>query len=170
MPTEVFRYLRFYIIIILIQVLLLNNMQFAGFINPQLYVVIIILLPLGVSKPLSLLIGFCLGLFIDIFTSTLGLHAAAATFAAYIRPYLLRIMSPKDGYSFIESPTADRMGWNWFLYFSSMMILGHHLFLFISEAFHFREIWNTLFRVLASSLFTLILVVTYQMLTFNRKK
>jgi hypothetical protein len=103
------------------------------------------------------------------FYNTAGMHAAAAVFMAYMRPGVLKLFSPRDGYEFGTQPTIQYLGVPWFLSYSGILILFHHLVLFYIEAFRFSEFFSTFFRVIISSIFTLLLVVVSQYL-FQRKK
>jgi hypothetical protein len=102
------------------------------------------------------------------FYDTAGMHAAATVFMAYIRPSVLKLFSPRDGYEFGTQPTVQYLGLPWFLSYASILISLHHLVLFYLEIFRFSEFFSTLFRVIISSIFTILLVVTAQYL-FNRK-
>ena len=86
--------------LVLLQILVLNNIQFSSILNPFLYVYLIIVLPVDFRPSIALLLGFLLGLSVDVFCQTLGMHTIATTFAAFCRPYILLYMSPRDGYGF----------------------------------------------------------------------
>ena len=79
-----------FIVLVLIQVLLLNNINLGGYINPFLYIYFILLFPLDGNKSLLIFLSFLLGLSIDIFEDSGGVHAAASAFIAYIRPFVLK--------------------------------------------------------------------------------
>jgi rod shape-determining protein MreD len=94
LPRYVFNFVTF----ILLQVLLLNNLQFNEFLNPYAYLLFIITLPFSTPRWLLLTLGFLTGFTIDVFLNTLGIHAAAAVFAAFLRPFILSSFAPRDGY------------------------------------------------------------------------
>lgn len=158
-----------FVALILLQVLVLNNVAFSGSINPYLYILFILMLPFDAPKWLSLVSAFFLGLSIDIFTSTVGMHAAASLFMAYSRNYLLKLFAPRDGYDPILSPTIQDMGLVWFLSYSSILTFLHHAFLFTIELFRFTEFFPTLGRALLSSIFTIILILISQLLIYRKK-
>ena len=160
--------LRFFVLI-LVQVLLLNNIQLGGYINPYLYVLFILLLPLETPNWLLLLLAFILGLGIDMFTNTMGMHAAACVFMAYCRPYITKLISPRDGYDMDTPPTLQNLGLNWFLTYSIVLVLLHHLFLFYIEVFRLHEFFSTLLRVLLSSILTVTLILISQYLFYKTK-
>lgn len=156
-------------ILILVQVLIIDNMELGRFINPFIYVLFIILLPFETPDWLLLLLGFVLGITIDMFSDTAGMHAAACVFMAYVRPGILKLFSPREGYEIGIQPTIQYLGVPWFVSYSGILILLHHLVLFYIEIFRFSEFFSTFFRVIVSALFTLLLVVLSQYLFYRKR-
>lgn len=163
--------IRFFLIA-LFQVLVLKRINFGwenfNYISILIYPLFLILLPLRISRPLLLLIGFVLGLTIDVFYDSLGVHAAASVFTAFIRPILLKFMEPRGGYPVNASPTKHNFGANWFLLYSGILLFAHLLFYFSIEVFtfiYFFEIWlKTIFSFIFS--FTLMILLVF---LFNPK-
>jgi rod shape-determining protein MreD len=158
-----------FIILVLVQVLIIKNLELGRFINPFIYVLFIIVLPFETPKWLLLISAFVLGITIDMFYDTAGMHAAACVALAYIRPGILKLFSPRDGYEIGTQPTIQYLGVPWFISYSAILVVLHHFILFYIEIFRFSEFFSTLLRVVVSSVFTLLLVVLSQYL-FNRKK
>lgn len=163
------RYLFNLIIIILIQVIILNNLNLGGYINPFLYVLFILTLPVDIPDWLLLVIGFFLGLLMDIFLNSLGMHTSASVFIAFLRPFLLRYLAPRDGYEPGSLPIPSYFGFSWFLKYSAISVFAHHLFLFLIEAFTFANFFTTLWKTTVSTLFTL-LIITIAMLFGHQKE
>ena len=157
-----------FIILVLFQVLLLNNIQFSGYVNPFMYVLFILLLPFETPRWLLLLSGFLLGLSIDIFSNTLGLHASASVFMAFLRPYVLQVISPRDGYESGTFPRVFYYGLTWFLNYAVILVVMHHLFLFYFEVFRFSEFFRTLLRVILSSSFSIVIIVLSQYIVYRK--
>jgi hypothetical protein len=133
-------------------------------------VLFIIVLPFETPKWVLLFSAFIMGITIDMFYDTAGMHAAACVFIAYIRPGVLKLFSPRDGYEFGTQPTIQHLGIPWFLSYSGILIVLHHLILFYIEIFRFSEFFSTLFRVITSSIFTILLVVISQYLFYRKKE
>ena len=169
MLNEILRNIFRFAVLVLTQVLIIKNIELGRFINPFIYVLFIIVLPFETPKWLLLVSAFVLGISIDAFYDTAGMHAAACVLMAYIRPAILKLFSPRDGYESGTQPTIQYLGIPWFLSYSAILVVTHHLFLFFLEIFRFSEFFSTLLRVIASAIFTLLLVVVSQYL-FNRKK
>ena len=152
--------------LVLVQVLILNKIQFSGFFNPYIYILFVMLLPLSTPKYLLLILGFLIGLTIDIFSNTLGVHAAATVFIAYVRPFIIRIISIR------EDDRNDYLGLHqnsiiWFLSYAFFMVLVHHIFLFYLEVYTFTNFFNTLYRAILSTVFSVIVIILSQFLVFR---
>lgn len=169
MANVIIRNIFRFFLLVLIQVLIIKNIELGRFINPFVYVLFIVVLPFETPKWLLLCIAFILGITIDMFYDTAGMHAAACVFMAYLRPGVLKLFSPRDGYEFGTQPTIQYLGVPWFLSYAGILIVLHHLILFYIEIFRFSEFFSTFFRVLVSSIFTMLLVVISQYF-FQRKK
>jgi hypothetical protein len=164
MITELLTFLFRFFILMAVQIVVLNNIQFSGFINPFVYIMFIMMLPVRIPKALLLIIAFVTGLTVDIFSNTMGMHAAACVFMAYTRPAVLRILSPRDGYETDSYPSAREQGFTWFLIYASILTFIHHLILFYIEVFRFSEFFSTFLRVLLSSVATIIFIMITQYL------
>lgn len=158
-----------FIFLVLFQVLILNNIQLSGYLNPFLYVLFILMLPFQTADWLVLVLAFVLGISIDMFADTGGLHAASCVLMAFFRKPILKLISPRDGYEVVQKPTIQQFGFRWFFSYAGILVLAHHFLLFYMENFSFSEFFFTLFRVILSSIFTLTLVFISQFFFFNSK-
>jgi rod shape-determining protein MreD len=152
------RYLFNFVVLILLQILLLNNIQFSGYVNPYLYILFIIILPFSTPRWLLLVLGFITGIIIDIFMNTLGLHASATLFMAFMRPFILSSFSPRDGYEVGTRPVPADYGFGWFFKYSILMVAMHHLFYFFVEAFDKELFLLTLSKSLLSTVVSVIFI------------
>jgi rod shape-determining protein MreD len=146
-------------IILLLQILILNNIEFGGYINPYIYVMIIMLLPLEMAQWLVLIIAFATGMIIDSSAGTPGMHTSATVLAGFVRPWLLRYISPRDGYEQGAWPSMAVYGVRWFAVYALWILLIHHFALFFIEVFRFQEFFRTLLRVIFSTAFSFIFVI-----------
>lgn len=162
------KYIIHYIVLVLIQVLILNNIQLSSYFNSFIYILFILMLPLDINKSLLLFLGFLTGISIDIFSDTLGLHASACVFLAYIRPSILNSISNKDDYEPGTIPGININGFMWFLKYILITTLAHHFFLFLMEVFSFNNFLDTLTKVFASSLITVISIIFYYILAIKK--
>ena len=159
-----------FVFLVLFQVLILNHIQFSGFINPLFYIYFILLLPYNTPRWAMLSSAFLLGLSIDLFVNTPGLNAAASVLIAFARPFVIRSISTGTEYEVGDAPSLKNQGIKWFGYYSLILVLVHHTALFYLEIFRFTGFFYTLFRVLVSSAFTLLLVFLAEFLFYHREK
>ncbi len=162
MILDILRIVLRFIVLVSLQVLVLNNVQLGGFINPYLYVLFLITLPVSTPRLLLLFVALVTGLTIDMFQNTVGMHASACLFLAFARPSWLKMIAPRDGYEADAVPSIKKFGFPWFVAYSSVLILIHHFTLFYIEVFRFSEFFSTLLRVVLSSVVTLLLVIIAQ--------
>jgi hypothetical protein len=117
-----------------------------------------------------MLIGFATGVTTDYFYNTMGIHTAACVLITYLRPMILRFLTPRGGYEQGFEPTLKTMGLEWFVIYSSIFILLHHTALFYIEASELSLFFFTLGKVIMSTLFTLIIVIVTQYLFYYPRK
>jgi rod shape-determining protein MreD len=159
MINSILRFGLIFILLILLQVLLFNNIQFSGYVNPYVYILFILLLPIDVPSWLLLILSFVTGLIIDFFSGSPGMHTSATVLAGFVRPYILRIVSPRDGYESGSDPSMLNYGFRWFFFYALLVVLVHHTALFYLEVFRFAEFFRTMLRVLLSSIFSMTFIL-----------
>ena len=162
MINSIFRFGLIFIILILLQVLLFNNIQFSGYVNPYVYLMFILLLPVEIPSWILLLLSFGTGITVDFFSGSPGMHSSATVLAGFVRPYILRIISPRDGYEGQSEPSMFNYGFRWFLAYTFLMVMVHHTALFYIEVFRFTDFFRTLLRVLLSSFFTITFIMIFE--------
>jgi rod shape-determining protein MreD len=163
MINSILRFGLIFILLIILQVLLFNNIQFSGYVNPYVYIMFILLLPVEIPSWLLLLLSFVTGAIIDYFSGSPGMHSSATVLAGFVRPYVLRVISPRDGYEPNSDPSMMIYGFRWFLIYTVFIVLVHHTALFYLEVFRLTEFFRTFIRVVFSSVFsiTFILLIEY---------
>ncbi len=157
-----------FVILVAIQILIFNNIQLSGYINPYIYILFILLLPFETPGWLLLILGFLLGISIDIFSDTLGMHTIATTLMAFLRPFVLEIIAPRDGYESGSNPRISFFGLSWFFRYAAILTVIHHFVLFYIEIFHFGGFFSTLLRVILSSAVTLFVIIISQFFVYRQ--
>jgi len=168
MIREFAKYLMYFVALILLQILVFNNIDFSGYINPYVYVLFVLLVPFTTPKLVLLVSAFLLGLFVDLFMGTPGVHSSATVFMAFSRPFVMSLFSPREGYQSGTYPRLAQFGVEWFVKYSVMLILIHHFTLFYLEVFSFSQFFNTLFRAFLSSVLTSLIIIFSQFFVFRR--
>ena len=153
----------FFVVLVLAQVLLFNNINFLGFINPYVYVLFILELPVALNKKSIMVVAFCLGLLIDIFTNTLGIHIFASVLIAYLRNFWIDALFFRNDFDFV-SPSIKNFGFFNFVKYAFVLIFVHHLALFILEVLTFNHFLLMLLRVLYNSIVSLLLIISFELI------
>lgn len=167
MIKSVQKYFLQFAVLIILQLLIFNNIEFTGYVNPYVYVLFILLLPFETPKALLLILAFILGLIIDLFIGTPGVHSTATLSMAFLRPYVLNIFAPRDGYQAGTNPRIRYYGLEWFVKYTAILVIIHHFILFYLEVLSFNHFFNTFLRSFASTSFTLLILVLSQFLVFR---
>lgn len=155
-----------FIALVLIQVLVLNNIQFLGFVNPYIYVLFILSLPARTPRWFVLILAFILGLTIDTFSNTLGMHAAASVLVAYARSFIIKIFTSIDeGNNPI--PSFHSFGVGAYVKYTFVLVILHHSALFFLESFSLANFWLVIFKIFLSSAITILIILGLK--SFNRK-
>ena len=155
-----------FFILVAIQVLLLNNVQISGYLNPYVYILFIMLLPPKMPKAIVLVLAFIMGFTIDIFADSFGIHTAASVLLAYVRPSILSLVSIKGGED-LEAISIKQLRFSRFFTYSGIMCLIHHFTLFYLDAFRLNEFFDTFVRALFSTVISLLLILMIESLRSN---
>ncbi|MCS4433936.1 rod shape-determining protein MreD [Aquiflexum gelatinilyticum] len=155
---------------LLFQILVLKNLVLFGTAFCFLYVTYIILLPLDIKTIPVLLISFFLGIGVDLFYDTLGIHTAALLVIAFIRHRWLLVLVPTGGYEDDLQPSMLNMGLGWFLSYSVPLVLIHHVLFFYIESLGTDLFLTSLQKVIASVIFVLVMSIIVQLLFYRRRR
>lgn len=166
MNNSVFLHATRFFALVFAQVLLFNNINFLGNINPYIYIIFIALFPVKNNRLFIIFLSFFLGLAIDIFTDTGGIHAAACVFVAYIRPVLLKfsfgVIYEHQTIKFNTVEFGEK------LTYLTLLTLIHHFVLFYLELFSASKIILVLQKTLSSTIFTILLILIITII-FSKK-
>lgn len=157
-----------FVVLILIQVLIFNHINFMGYINPYIYILFIILFPANNNRTLFVFLGFLLGLCVDIFSDSGGVHAAACVTIAYIRPIFLKF-SFGTVYDY-QSIKFNQIDFGSKLTYFSALIFIHHFIMFSLEIFNISKILLILQKTLFSGIFTILLCLIITILFSQKRK
>ncbi len=155
--------------LLFLQLFVLNEIELHNFINPYIYPLIILLFARTTKPWLLMLLAFFTGIIVDANVNTLGMHASAAVFLAFIRPAILQFFQPRLGYNEIEDLGSPKLGFQWFVAYTSIGVLAHHIFYFIIEAWDFTFFISISMRILCSFLVSMLMIIIYKF-TFATKR
>jgi len=162
-----------FVLLVLAQILIFKSIDIDtngfSYFTIFFYPIFILLLPIRTPTVLVVLLGFVLGLTVDVFYDSLGVHAGASVFSAFIRSTILHVLEPRGGYEVNASPTKSNYGINFFFKYAAIFMFFHILVYFSLEIFtpvYFNEIF---IRTGFSFILSLLFVILYQYL-FNPKE
>lgn len=161
------KYVIMFVVLILVQVLILNNIQVSGLINPYVYILFILLLPFTIPGYFLLGLSFILGISIDIFSNTPGIHAGATVLLGFLRPGIAQLISSREIIEKGNMPNMTQLGFASFLKYIVVSVAIHHLYLFIAEAFSLGDILETLLRWILSCIFSIVIILASQFIIFK---
>jgi rod shape-determining protein MreD len=154
--------------LLFLQVFLLNNILFLGYVNPYLYVVFVIFYPLKKERFLFLFLSFLLGLFIDFFSDSGGINAFSLLFIAYIRLFFIRVILKKTEQDYLLFDLHQEPFGKVFNYVIILIVI-HHFILFSLANFSTQNFSDVLVNTLYSSIFTAVLFFLGTYIIRNKK-
>lgn len=156
---------------ILVQVYLLNQLHLHQYIIPYIYYLFILWLPFSIPRINLLIIGFVTGLTLDAFSMQIGVHAAACTLLAYVRPFVINILTPKDSSEFnYREPSPRAMGWTPYLVYALILTILHHSYMTFLQWLQFGNFLDFIIKVVSTTGISMLLIITVELLFPRRMK
>ncbi|MCD7898431.1 MAG: rod shape-determining protein MreD [Bacteroides sp.] len=146
--------------LVLLQVLILNNIHLLGYATPFVYIYFIIRYETDISRNTLMLLAFFIGLTVDIFSNTPGMNAGSTVFLAFIRPLFLRIYTPRD--TDLISPSLRTMGLSPYLKYLLTCVFIHHVVLYLIMFFSFANLELLALKIVASTLLTSLCIIAVE--------
>lgn len=166
----VFKHSVRFILFVLVQALIFNQLEIGWGIQFMIYPLFILMLPWDMNIFLVMLVSFALGISIDSISNTFGLHASSAVLIAYLRPYFFKMFESRDGYEPGFEMTYHNMDFRWILGFQGTLIAIHHFWFFLIEIFKFNELLYIFQKSILSIPITFILGIFIQMLFIKKNR
>ncbi len=170
MVIDILNFILRFVLIVFFQVVIINNIDISTFVNPYIYVALILSLPYNTKPWLVVVLSFILGMTMDTFSSLPGPHIAATVLLGYFRRFYIVFSTNKDDQDTKIEPSIGSKGPLGFILYASVLVFIHHFLLFFLEAFTFNQFFGTLTRIFFSSLFTIFLITIGQLLFYKIAK
>jgi len=152
-------------IYLIIQIYILNEILFASYINPYIYLIILIIMPYKIPKWFLLFYAFIIGFLIDLFSGTLGIHSSACLILVLLKSPISKITIPHNIIEETDELVMQKIGAKSFILFSFILVLIHHTILFILE--HVALDFQILLKIIASTIITTIIISITQLFFFK---
>ena len=155
-----------YVVVMLLQVLLFDQLQLWGACHPYIYILCLLMMPITLPHNVDMLIGALVGLVMDVFCNSLGVHTAACILVMFVRPYLIgALVNDKDRLT--EQISLRSIGMEAILRYVVIMVIIHHLMVFALAAWSWSHIGFVLLETLVSSLITSLIIIGYNILKYR---
>jgi hypothetical protein len=166
--TALIRLIFLFFILLFLQVFWAGNLEIGFGAHLFLLPLFIMVLPFETNVFVLMSLGFLMGVLADSIMNSYGLNASSLVFFAYLRPFVFKSFTPKEGYDTLKNPTLSEMGWTWFIFSYGTLLLMYVFWFFLVEIFSFREILLILRNSFFSFTFSMIVALILQL--FFRKK
>ena len=155
-----------YIIVMLLQILLFDQLQLWGACHPYVYIVCLLMMPITLPHSADMIIGAVVGLIMDIFCNSMGVHMASCILLMFVRPYLLgAVVNDKDRLN--EQISLRSIGMEAFIKYAVILILLHHLTVFSLAAWSWSHIGFVLMEKVIRSIVTVLIIIGYNALLYK---
>ena len=167
MIKSIYKIVIYFLVFVTLQVLILHNIYLFKIATPLLYLYIIVKVPTNMTRSQLIFISFILGIVIDIFYNTLGMHAAACTLAGMFRAPLMHSFTDKE-LSEGATPSYRTLGTRGFIKYVFFLVVIHHVALFLIESISLFDPLFLIFRIFACVMLTVLFIFIVE--AFNRER
>ena len=158
-----------FIILIVLQVFVFNYVQWFGFLNPFVYLLFLILLPLEISKPVQYILAFGTGFIVDSFLKTYGIQAFSCVLIIFLRPYIVLIL---NGFKHLDAgikPMPGVKSFNWILGYTLLLVFIHQVTVTSLETFQWVQWWRIIWTSVLNTLFTTFIILCIEYIFYSEK-
>lgn len=170
MNKTVWRIIGRFVLLMLIQLLVLNNVYLGGYVMPMLYLLFVLMLPTSIKRIPLLLVAFGTGLIVDIMSGALGFHALACTVVAMMRIWFADRILTRGENVVIETPGIYSVTPQYFISYVMLLYAVFYLVFYSLEVFSFRGLGGVLLATVCSTIVSTILVVLYQLIFLKKEE
>ena len=153
-----------FITLILVQIIVLDNINLFGFLNPIIYILFIITYKFDQNQTLFIFLSFLLGFLIDLLSQSSGANTISCLILGYMRPFIInscfKINSnmPK---AYINDPNISHR-----LYYILSIVLIHHFIYFSIVYFDINSLIIIIKYTFLTTIFSIILI--WPLISFYR--
>ena len=158
-----------FFVLVICQAVICNNICLFNVATPIIFIYLIVRLPLTLNINIVLSISFLLGLIIDIFSDTYGMHALSCTILSFIRKYILRLYIPREEEIADGEVSIKSVGFLPYFKFLLTIVLIYCFLIFSIEAFSFFNITRVLSQISFSTIFSFVIILGIDRIT-NKKR
>ncbi len=169
MTRDLRNYVIWFLGLLFLQLVILNHLNAGKYFLPYAYVMFLFIFPKSTPRWILLLVGFGLGSAVDLYIHSYGSHSFACTIIAFIRPFLLATIAPKDFAGEEGLITVYDIGFQKYLLYSLVLVFIHHLFVFLIDELRIDSVLTLVGQILTSTLVSVFIIMCLQYV-FNKRK
>lgn len=169
MNNEVVRQFVRFFALLLVQILICNNVYVMGFINPDIYIMALLLLPMTMPKSAQYGIAFATGFIVDIFDITFGIHAMASLLLIALRPWAIKLFSINKKKTDEAAPSPKNRDFKWLLWYTMFIVLIHQFIVCMLETWSFNRFGITLLSIAVNTGITSLLILCIEYIFIPKK-
>lgn len=158
------------LVLVSLQILIFRNFALFNLGFTFIYLLFMLSLPRETGFLAAMFLGLLIGLVIDIFYQTVGIHAAALVFLMFVRPYWLSVNVPRSGYEVNDLMVLGNYGLPWFIGYALPLIFAYCCIVFFVEAGHAELFWHIITKALVSTVITLVFIIVVQYLFYPKRR
>ena len=157
--TEIGRLL----LIFALQVLLFDHLHIGSWGLVMMYILFLINLPARIPRWAEMIIGFMVGMMMDVWHASLGIHIAACVALTFVRPLLLN-NTVQDVERIKDNLSSQNIGRAEYIKCAVILTVLHHFIVFSLETWNIQFWWMVLLQTLISSVMTLVIILGFEYL------
>ncbi len=156
-PIKIAQYIFVGILFLFFQIYLMNHLIIYDIAVPFVFFLFLFMLPASIPSPVEYVVGFFMGLIIDISGDTLGANASAVLFALAVKRQIVGTVTATVGFRDSGEINLSNQNFVWYVTYLISLIFAHHLVYFLLESFSLVNIGYTLLKIVLSTLYSFII-------------
>ncbi|NLJ82957.1 MAG: rod shape-determining protein MreD [Bacteroidales bacterium] len=162
-----FMYVLSFFLLLLFQVLVSKSIALWGIVTPMAYILFILILPFQMPKWQVVVLGFVMGISVDLFTGIMGQHAAASLLIAFLRTIIVSVIPTNIKFEDHLRPILWDMHFVWYFQYVLYLTLIHHVTFFLLDSMSVINLFIILGISLLNTVFTVLLIFVFQVIFFK---
>lgn len=170
MSKSIFNLTILFFVLLLAQVVICNNICLFNVAVPIVFIYFIIRLPLTLNINIVLTISFLMGLIIDMFSDTQGMHALSCTILAFTRKNIFRLYIPREEEIADGEVSIKSVGFIPYFKFLLTIVLTYCFLIFTIEAFSFFNIMRLISQIIFSTILSFVIILGIDRITNKQRE
>jgi cell shape-determining protein MreD len=170
--NQIFRQFGVFVLYFTLQILLFNNITLFDMFTPHVFTLFLLMIPITLNFPLTILVAFFAGLLVDLFGFGLltGLHAFSCVLMMSVRNLWVNVITNRIAFRGNEDVLLYIQPYPWYIQYMLPLILLHHLAYYILDAMGGGNLGMALAKAGGSAVYTFIWAMIFALLFYKSSK